>query len=223
MGFKENGVEFNFSDPALYHYEAFKSGNLDSEELRAEYSRLRKIANKRLQRMEGTKYEESQTYLKNAGKYITIKEIEQQAQIPGKNLTKQQRQQLADSYIAKKTSDLYKMLTARTGSIRGMQSLENDIVNTLRERGFTFINKGNINSFGNYMEYLRILHRGQQFDSEQAAELFGSAIKKGIDPQQIAQDYSFWESRQEELDALPKIKNKNMRSASEYKKMLDIE
>lgn len=219
-GFKENGVKFNFDNPDLYHYEAFKYGNVDSAELRKEYSRLRQVANKRLKRMEGTEYQKSQTYLRNKGKYTTLEQIEKEALKYAKNLPLEAQQKYVDSHVAKKMSDLYKYLTAKTGTIRGMQRVENELIETLHEKGLTFINKKNIRQFGEYMEYLRILHGNRMFDSERAVDLFGLATKKGINPEEISEDYTFWSEHMEELERLPKIQNKEHRSAEDYKKLL---
>ena len=220
-GFTENGVEFRLENADMYHYEAFKGGNVDRDELRKEYSRLRQVANKRLQRMEGTRYENSQTYLRNAGKYTTLAQIEEEALHYAKNLSPEAQQKYVDMHVAKKMSDLFRFLTAKTGSIRGMQRAENELIENLRDRGLTFINKGNIQQFGQYMEYMRILHNGRQYDSERAAELFGTATKKGINPMEIAVDYDYWKRHDEELANTPKIRNAKKRTAEDYKALLN--
>lgn len=220
-GFKRNGVEFRLEDPDLYHYEAFTGGNVKPEELRKEYSRLRQVANKRLNRMKGTRYEKTQTYLKNAGKYGTIAEIEKEVLKHAKKLTPDKAERYVNAHIAKKVSDLYRMLTSKTGSIKGMREVEKRTIDTLNERGFTFINKNNIHQFGEYMEYLRLLHMDKQFDSERAAELFATAEKKGIDPNQLLADFEYWTQHTEDLANLPKIKNPKQRTAAQYKKLLE--
>ena len=220
-GFTKNGVKFGLENPDLYHYEAFKYGNVSGEELRKEYTRLRQVANKRLARMEGTQYEDSQTYIHNAGKYTTIAQIEKTALTNAKNLSEEARQRYVDLHIAKKTHELYKFLTAKTGSIRGMQRVENEVIETLRDRGYTFVNKGNIKDFAAYMEFMRTLHNNRMYDSERAAELFGVAVKKGINPLELAQDYDYWKEHQEELANTPKIRNAKRRTAEDYKKLLN--
>lgn len=222
-GFKKSGVEFKLDNEDFYHYEAFKYGNVSGEDIRKEYSRLRQVANKRLQRMEGTKYESSQTYLKNVGKYTTIAEIQKEALAHAQNMKPEARERYVDMHVAKKMSEMYKFLTAKTGSIRGMQRAENQLIETLQERGLTFINKKNIQQFGEYMEYMRTLHKNRMFDSERAADLFGTATKKGINPLEIAEDFEYWQEHEEELLEMPKISNPKKRTAEEYKKLLNRE
>lgn len=226
MAYKKNGVEFRLDSPGidtgdLYRRQAYSGGNVTSDELRKEYSRLRQVANKRLKRMEGTRFEDSQTYKKNAGRYSTIADIEKQALANAKQLNPETAQRLVDIHIARKMEDMYRFLTAKSGSIRGMQAIENQIIESLRERGLTFVNKKNIQQFGQYMEYLRSINKGREFDSERAADLFGTAIRKGIDPAQIAEDFEYWENREKALAQLPKIKNPRNRTADDYKRLLE--
>lgn len=220
-GFEKNGVKFSFDNPDLYNYEAYKGGNITSKELRKEYSRLRAVADKRLKRMQGTKWENSQTYLRNAGKYGTIADIENEALSNAKSLKPEAAKKYVDVFVAKKMAEMYKFLTAKTGSIRGMQRAENELIETLHDRGLTFVNKSNIAQFGEYMEHLRTMHQNRMYDSERAADLFGTAIKKGINPMEIAEDWQYWQTREEELSKLPKIKNKDKRTAEDYKKLLE--
>lgn len=219
--FIKNGVSFNFENEDLYHYQAFTQGNISREELRKEYSRLRQVANKRLERMEGTKYQQSNTYKRNAGKYTTLSQIEQEALKHAKKLKPEAQQKYVDSYVAHKMADMYKFLTSRTGSIQGMQRAENRAIESLRERGITFVNKTNIQLFGDYMEALRAMHKAEQFDSERAMELFGTAVKKGINPEEIASDFEYWKQHENDLAKLPKIKNENQRSAADYKRLIE--
>lgn len=225
MAYTRNGVEFRLDAPGidngdLYHYEAFKSGNVSREELRKEYSRLRQVANSRLARMEGTRFENSQTYKRNAGKYTTLEDIKMQALAHAKNIRPEAAEKYVDMHVAKKLDELYRFLTAKSSSIRGMQAIENSMIETFRERGLTFINKSNIQQFGEYMDYLRSVHKGKMFDSERAADVFGTAVKKGINPVEISEDFEYWQAHESELAAMPKISNPQNRTAEEYKRLL---
>lgn len=226
MAYTKNGVEFRLDAPGvdegdLYRKQAFEGGNVSRDELRKEYSRLRQVANKRLDRMEGTRFENSQTYKRNAGKYTTLEEIKAEALAHAKNLKPEAAEKLVDMYVAKKMDELYRFLTAKSGSIRGLQNIENRTIEALRERGLTFINKSNIQQFGDYMEYLRSVHKGKQFDSERAVDLFGAATRKGINPEEISEDFEYWKEHEEELSKIPKIKNEKQRTAEDYKRLIE--
>lgn len=220
MARENSGVKFGFSDRDFYRREAFRSGVVTAEEVLAEYSRLRQVAIKRLKRMEGTKYEQSQTYLRNVGMYPSIPEIREKKMGNAKNLDKDSAEKLLALHVSRRLDDLERFLSAKTGSIRGMQRMENELVQTLRDRGLTFVNKNNIQQFGEYMEHFRSMKLAQIYGSERAAELFGTAVKKGINPEQISEDFNFWLQNSEELEKTPKIKNAKQRNAAAYKKLL---
>ena len=217
---KRNGVEFTFEDNALYRREAFQSGAVDADQVLKEYSRLRQVALKRLKRMEGTKYEESQTYLRNVGMYPSIPEIAEKKMQGADKLTPEARKNLLALHVSRRLDDLERFLSAKTGSIRGMQRLENELIQTLKERGLSFVNKTNIHQFGDFMEHFRTTKLNMVYSSERVAELFGTATRKGIDPEELKKDFAFWLEKQEELDKIPKIKNAKKRSAEEYKRKL---
>lgn len=217
---KRDGVKFNFEDRSLYRREAFQSGAVDADQVLKEYSRLRQAALKRLKRMEGTKYEQSQTYLRNVGMYPSIPEIAEKKMIGSDKLTKEAREKLLALHVSRRLDDLERFLSAKTGSIRGMQRLERELIQTLQDRGLSFVNKSNIQQFGDFMEHYRTERLNKIYSSERVAELFGTAVRKGIDPEQLKKDFTFWLDKQEELDKMPKIKNKNKRSAEDYKRKL---
>lgn len=222
-GFVKNGVQFNFETEELYCYEAFKYGNVSADELRKEYSRQRRTAIKRLERMKGTVYEDSQTFRKNYGKYTTLAQIEKEAleSATRRNLPPAAAQKYVDITIAHKMADLYKFLTAKSGSIRGLQRIENETIKTLSERGFTFVNKNNIRQFGTYMEQMRTMKLNSIYGSDRVAEMFGVAEKKGINPEEILKDFEFWLQHKEEISKMKKIENPQHRTAEEYKKLLN--
>lgn len=220
MASDRNGVKFEFDDPAKYRREAYRSGAVSADEVLKEYSRLRQVALKRLKRMEGTKYEQSQTYLRNVGMYPSIPEIKEKKMANASGLDKEASEKLLALHVSRRLDDLERFLSAKTGSIRGMQHLENELVQTLRDRGLSFVNKGNIQKFGDFMEHFRTLKLGKIYSSERVAELFGTAVKKGIDPDQLHKDFTFWLENQEELENTPKIKNAKNRNAEAYRKKL---
>lgn len=217
---KRDEVKFTFEDRNLYRREAFQSGAVNADQVLKEYSRLRQVALKRLKRMEGTKYEHSQTYLRNVGMYPSIPEIAEKKMNGSDKLTKEAREKLLALHVSRRLDDLERFLSAKTGSIRGMQRVENQTIKTLRERGIYFVNKYNIKDFGDFMEYSRTCELDKKYGSDRVADLFGTIKEKKLDPEQIKRDFEFWLDNQKELESMPKIKNKNKRSAEDYKRKL---
>lgn len=181
-----------------YHPE---NDELSIEEKRREYMKLRKIANQRLKGFEGTSYTKSQTYLKNVGKYVP-------------------QSQISDRDIKYMLYEVAKFVDAKSSSISGIRDIERRTIETAHDRGLTWLNKGNLQSFGQFMEECRAKGYARLYGSERCAELFGTASKKGLDPAEVQKDFGYWMESQEALENAPKFRNKEMRTSENYKERL---
>lgn len=189
--------------PREYYFpEALRSGILTEAEMRREYSYLRSIANKRLANFPGTEFEEHQSYLRNVDRFVPLSEI------------KSKRELIMKLY------EVQKFTSAKSSSVTGLRAIQRQALETARERGLTFLNKNNIKAFGEFMEEARARGYAKLYGSERIAELFGTATKKALDPQDLYSDFAFWLENRKELAATPKIKNPMERSANMYKIML---
>lgn len=118
------------------------------EDVKKEYSRLRSIANKRLQRFKGTEWESTKVYQINADKYKPIAEYKTEAQ-------------LRHAHLA-----LVKFVQSERGSVSGLQRSRNKSIKTLRQSGYTFVNKSNYNSVMEFMADLRSVYKAHQVPSD---------------------------------------------------------
>lgn len=190
--------------PDEYYYpEALRSGILTEAEMRKEYSYLRSIANKRLKRFKGTEFEESQSYRRNVGKFVPLSDIHSKRE------------------LIMKLYEVKKFTSAKSGSVTGLREMRRQALETARERGLTWLNKNNIKAFGEFMEEARVKGYAKLYGSERIAELFGTASKKGLDPQKLYKDFSYWMENQKELAATPKIKNPVDRTIEQYRKKMN--
>lgn len=171
-----------FLDPRenldLYTLQELRSNPIwTPENIRKEYSRLRKIATKRLAAM--AKYEEgraSRTYKQNVGKYKPLKELT-----------------LGETRIL--LSEVAKMVAARRGTLTGIRRANKQAIETLQEHGFDFVNAQNIHDFGRFMEAWRASsHRG--YGSIYATDVWAAAIKQGVDPKDVERRFSEWKQTQ---------------------------
>lgn len=186
-----------------YYIEALRSGSLTEKEMRSEYSRLRKIANERLAALGRSRFNKSQTYIKNVGKYVTLDKIKNERQ------------------LIYKLSDLAKFVTSKRGSVTGQYEIRRKTLETLHERGITFVNARNLDDFGDFMEEARTKLYSRIYGSERIKDMFGVAEKKGIKPQELFKDFAYWMQNREKLEAMPKIKNKRNLSSDDYKKAIE--
>lgn len=177
---------------------------MTEKQMISEYSRLRSIARKRLERFVGTEWVDTQQYRMNAGRYKPVKEI--------KNKTE----------LVALLSDVSRFVTARTGSVSGLKVQRRQSIQSLHEHGYTFVNRKNFKQFADFMEDWRTWDRNHIYDSARVAELYHEAKKKQIPPDQLERDFEFWLEKNslEALQNMKRINSKKSHSALDYKKAI---
>lgn len=177
---------------------------MTEKQMISEYSRLRTIARKRLERFVGTEWVDTQQYRMNAGRYKPVKEI--------KNKTE----------LVALLSDVSRFVTARTGSVSGLRAQRRQSIQSLHEHGYTFVNRKNFKQFADFMEDWRTWDRNRIYDSARVAELYHEAKKKQIPPDQLERDFEFWLEKNslEALQNMKRINSKKPHSALDYKKAI---
>ena len=169
-------------------------------EARKEYQRLRRIAQKRLARFEGTQYEDTDIYKNRAIKHPFK---------PSSELKDVRNLQAA-------LSDIRGFLDSERSTISGMKRLDRKAVATLQANGYDFVNMSNIREFGNFMEAARIKAGKKLFASDRIAELYDEAELKQISKEELLKDFNYWKKNVRELQAIPKLEKENA-SAKDYK------
>lgn len=177
---------------------------MTEKQMISEYSRLRSIARKRLERFVGTEWVDTQQYRMNAERYKPVKEI--------KNKTE----------LVALLSDVSRFVTARTGSVSGLQAQRRQSIQSLYEHGYTFVNRKNFKQFADFMEDWRTWDRNRLYDSARVANLYHEAKKKQIPPDQLKRDFEFWLEKNslEALQNMKRINSKKPHSALDYKKAI---
>lgn len=105
-------------------------------DIRAEYTRLRKIEMERLRAIKKAGYADTETYRYNKGRY-------------------DKPSTLSDTEIAERLPDLARAIMAKGGTIGGIRRIEAEQLETLRDEGYDFLNKRNIRYFGKFMEDMK--------------------------------------------------------------------
>ena len=129
-------------------------------QIRAEYSRLRAIANKRLGRMEG-KPEAVGTFGKLPDKFPTVR---------GMNRAE----------AVRALADVAQFLTAKRGSISGIKAANKELEKKLKKRGIN-VPQDQIAKFGSFMNAMKKalgITRGE-YGSEQLASIWNELFQKG--------------------------------------------
>jgi hypothetical protein len=174
---------------------------LTEKQLRNEYSRMRSIARKRLERFEGTEWTDTQAFKMNNRIYKPLKEIKSEREL--RHLF----------------SDVAKFVTASTGSVSGLEKQRERAVKTLNDRGYDFVNKDNFRKFADFMEYTRIAKLNRIFDSKRVAQFYETQEKKQLSNKELYSAFKSWAKKQKKLK---KIQNRNPRTSSQYREDVDI-
>ena len=144
------------------------------KEIRAEYTRLRDIAQKRLKRMGETKFRETNTYKFNVKHYPKLKDIKTVNELAGR------------------LADLAQFIIDPYGTITKQKVIMNKSLATLHDNNYKFVTEENYIEFGKFMEYYRDTHYDEIYDSGDAADTYGVTVKHQIDPEKVKEDFEFW-------------------------------
>ena len=185
-----------------YNLQKLRSGILTEAQMRKEYSYLRTIANKRLNRMENSEFSDSEIYLKNRYKFVSLKNITD-----------------ADE-LAYRLYEVAKFVESRTSTITGQKIQRKEIINVMHEKGMYFINTENYKQFYDFMTKLRSMYGNRFYDSERAYESFVIAEAKKLDPFEVYNSYDRYRKETEEMERLIRRANKQQISSSKLRSML---
>lgn len=169
---------------------------LTEKEMRQEYARLRRIANKRLANIGKSEFKDTKTYQYNAGKFDK----------PSSKLSYPE--------LVYKLSDVARFLTQKTSTLTGLKEHRKKSLESLHEHGYTFVNESNFKAFTEFMDEWRTRKLSQTYDSERVAELFEIAEEKMIDPNELFENFDTWYNNAQKLKNYERITNKNRRVTS---------
>lgn len=180
-------IKFRY-DPEVYIPAAIRYNYLSIQEARAEYSRLRSAAVKRLQRLAGTEGERYSAF-----------------RMYGKEGFPSLPKNASASEVGRALADVYHFLEMKSSSIGAIREAQRKAIKTLQERGYDFINKGNIREFGEFMEAARQqkVASDNRGGSPVIVELYETVKRLQMPPEQVQARFAFWLSKRKELEAMP--------------------
>ena len=166
---------------AQLRFESYTPGALakyDEKALRREYSKLRSVAKKRLERLQAGGYTNTTAYKMNINRYITLDKVKSKKD------------------LISRLSDVSRFVTARGGTVKGQKAIAKERISTLHESGYTFVNESNIKEFGNFMNFLKALFpKHPSADARIAQTLFSgyrTLRKKNMEPEQLQVVFEEW-------------------------------
>lgn len=184
-------IKFTFPISA-YQPQALQEG-YSEKELRREYSRLRSVARKRLERFGRSEFVDSNVYRYNKGKYVPLSHVSNKGE------------------LVHLLSDVARFLTAEAGSVTGQRVIRDKAIATWNDKGYDWINKSNYAAFARFLEFAREFV-GQPY-MEKAAELFRCADDQGVPVEQIKSNFEwYWknfDTDSSEMPTPPKKRGRN--------------
>lgn len=160
-------------------------GLIDRAAIRADYSSMRKLANKRLKRFEGTQWAKSAIYKFNKNRFKRLDQINNPEEL---------------AHLLVEVKDF---LENPLSTVTGQRSRIKDTIETLHERGYIFVNTKNFSEFAMFMDRMRALNLSSIYDSEQSAEVWNTLRKQGASPAEVAEAFNKY--TQEKLESKPEV------------------
>ena len=126
-------------------YYPYRLEQMDERALRKEYTRLRKVANKRLARLQASEYKESDLAKEYAGGFALLADVKD---------------------LPRELTQLARFVASERSSVTGLKRIDKQTVETLQEHGYEFVNAKNVRQFGAFMEEMRQAGLSKLYSSE---------------------------------------------------------
>ena len=154
----------------LYSRDVIKNADIwTPKAIREEYSRLRSIARKRLERLARLE-PDSYAYRHNVGVYKPLKELTQ-------------------TEVTKLLPELAQFIAAKTGTVKGIREARLKAIEKLQEHGYEQINESNYKTFAAWMEKWRSEKLTHSIGSIEVVEAFEFTVLHDIRNDDIDKDF----------------------------------
>lgn len=173
------------------------------QEARAEYARLRREANRRLEVLRRSDFKNIKAVTNRPADY---------AALPRGASEKEVRRALFD---------VARFISLKTSSLKGARAARREWVSSMQDAGYTWVNEKNADEFGRFLGAVQESEAASGYDSGDKAGysgLFRLAKKKNIDPQEMAKDFQYWMQHRQELEKAPKMQSSEPVSSADFKK-----
>lgn len=186
----ERKAELRYSFRQYTVYANRIGAGIPQNEIKKEYTRLRDILNKRIQRINKSDF---------AGQGIA-------GQFP-QGLPKLAEIRPEDlPYLLQQAATA---INSSAGSLKGLRHRRSETIKSLQERGYTNIDETNISSFAEFMEEARERGLEMVYGSDNVASLYDATVAVGLEPEDIMDDFDWWLTHQDEVaEAMERIRNK---------------
>lgn len=158
-------------------------------EARAEYARLRREANRRLEVLRRSEYANMPTVRNRPKQYEALPKNASEAQIRGALFS------------------VARFVGLKTSSLQGQRRATRQALETMRSQGLTFLNKNNILDFQRFMDEVNRHKVAKGLPSDDIVDMWRQLRDKRIDTKSIAADFDFWLQHTDELKKAPRSRS----------------
>ena len=189
-----------------YNYTSLQESGRSISSMASEYSRMRKIANERIARLQ-----------KNSltGYSTKIDAFIGQGFPRVRSLRDSERMMQALSAVSQFLSDPLSLT-------RGLKKKINRDIDIFQDyfEDPSVLNAGNLREFYDFLEEFRAATKGQMYSSEFVFSVWEASEKSGISKKSLIADVEYWSEHKADLQALPERSNKQKISSYQAKRML---
>lgn len=192
---------------SLYTKQAIKdSGILSTEQLESEYSRLARLRNARITRLD-KKFPNMDIEYERAPKLSSLVDEEGNLKM---------------SQFSSALSETYKFLNKKTTTVTGFRKqVERSIKSFNKMFDSDIINEENIQDLYDFLEDYRNKYNVQKIpDSDRLLDTYAEAVRLNIDPQSLLKDIDYWKSHYNEMKNLDAMDSDEPVDSSEYAELL---
>lgn len=143
---------------------------------RAEYRKIRNAALNRIRKLEKAGYGDTET----------VRQVRETFKALPRNLSQDE--------AAQRLPDAARFIESARGTVGGMREIERKTAETLRDRGFEFVNRRNVRAFTEFLDWLGADKLQKQFYKEAGGAPREGARERGKVPQmmEIQQAFNTW-------------------------------
>lgn len=143
------------------------------KEARAEYSRLRSIARKRLERLAAAGFDKTAIYKFNKDRFITLKKVKSPQQ------------------LGALLGDVRRFLIQKSSTVKGAREVRAQAIERLRANNYN-IQDDDFDNFVEFMEWWRAHAETSDVPSDIAVDIFKITERRLVNREVVERDFSWW-------------------------------
>lgn len=144
---------------------------LDEGQMRKEYEKLSRKANRYLERISQSEFGQEQFYRQFYGQFD------------------KPAAELSERELAYKLRDLSRYLASDKATFTGARSARRQAVRTMKEAGYDWVNYKNYGSFAEFMQLIKTSYGEHLYDSKRIVEYYQENKTKGVSSAELFADF----------------------------------